>query len=231
MDQTGESTSQSPEQMVISQPFIVEAVLASTSFTILLGYHIWHLGKLRRAPNTTSIGLNAQARGRWVEHIMATTADILAVQTMRNWTMAATFLASTAIVLGLGFLNFALTSEGLSDLVRTFNRVGVTDHVFTVIKALTTTTIFLFAFVQFMLAVRFYNHAAFMINVPQSPDCAITPAVVSVTINRGARHYSIGMRSYYVAIPTVLWLLGPIYFLVATLIMTRLSWRLDHGLG
>jgi uncharacterized membrane protein len=131
MDQTGESTSQSPEQMVISQPFIVEAVLASTSFAILLGYHIWHLGKLRRAPNTTSIGLNAQARRRWVEHIMATTADILAVQTMRNWTMAATFLASTAIVLGLGFLNFALTSEGLSDLVRTFNRVGVTDHVMT----------------------------------------------------------------------------------------------------
>jgi uncharacterized membrane protein len=217
--------------MPISQPVLVEALLAGTSVAILLGYHVWHLGRLRRAPNTTSIGLNSQARRRWVEHIMANRADILAVQTMRNWTMAATFLASTAIVLGLGFLNFALTSGHINDLVVTFNRVGVTDHALAMVKALAAAAVFLFAFIQFMLAVRFYNHAAFLINVPQSPECAITPAVVSDTINRGARHYSIGTRSYYVAIPTVLWLLGPVYFFAAALIMTRLSWRLDHGLG
>lgn len=217
--------------MVIPQPVLVEAVLAGTSFAILLGYHAWHFAKLRRSPRATSIGLNAYARRLWVEHIMRDKTDVLAVQTMRNWTMAATFLASTAIILGLGFLNFALTSQGLNELATTFNRIGVPDHALAIVKALVVTSIFLFAFVQFMLAVRFYNHAAFLINVPQSPECEITPAVVSDTINRGARHYSVGMRSYYVAIPTVLWLLGPIWLFLATLVMTRLSWRLDHGLG
>jgi uncharacterized membrane protein len=217
--------------MAMSQPVIVETVLAGSAFGILLGYHALHFARLRRSPRSTSIGLNAHARRLWVEHIMRDKTDILAVQTMRNWTMAATFLASTAIILGLGFLNFALTSEGLNELAVTFNPIGVTDHAFAIVKALAVTSVFLFAFVQFMLAVRFYNHAAFLINVPQSPECEITPALVGDTINRGARHYSIGMRSYYVAIPTVLWLLGPLWLFLATLVMTRLSWRLDRGLG
>ena len=85
----------------------------------------------------------------------------------------------------------------------------MTSHSLAIVKALTVTSVFLFAFIQFMLAVRFYNHSAFLINVPQVPGCQITPEVVSDTVNRGARHYSIGMRSYYVAIPTVIWLLGP----------------------
>lgn len=210
---------------------LAEALIAGLAFAILFGYHAIHFDTLRRSPRSTAIGLNAQARRLWVEHIMAHKADILAVQTMRNWTMAATFLASTAIVLGLGFLNFALTSQGLNELATSFNLFGVTSHSLAIVKALTVTSVFLFAFIQFMLAVRFYNHSAFLINVPQVPGCQITPEVVSDTVNRGARHYSIGMRSYYVAIPTVIWLLGPLWLLLATLIMTRLSWRLDHGLG
>jgi uncharacterized membrane protein len=217
--------------MVISQPVIVETVLATAAFAILLGYHALHFAKLRRSPRATSIGLNAYARKVWVEHIMRDKTDILAVQTMRNWTMAATFLASTSIVLGLGFLNFALTSQGLNELVNALNPFGVTSHSLAIVKALAVAAVFLFGFIQFMLAVRFYNHAAFLINVPQSPECEITPALVGDTINRGARHYSIGMRSYYVAIPTVLWLLGPVWLFLAALVMTRLSWRLDRGLG
>jgi uncharacterized membrane protein len=210
---------------------LVEALVSGIAFAILFGYHVIHFDTLRRSPRSTAIGMNAQARRLWVEHIMAHRADILAVQTMRNWTMAATFLASTSIVLGLGFLNFALTSQGLNELAVAFNLFGVTSHSLSIVKALTVTSVFLFGFIQFMLAVRFYNHSAFLINVPQTPGCQITPELVSDTVNRGARHYSIGMRSYYVAIPTVIWLLGPLWLLLATLVMTRLSWRLDHGLG
>jgi uncharacterized membrane protein len=217
--------------MPIPQPVLAETVIACTAFAILLGYHVLHFWQLRRSPKSTSLGLNAHARRLWVEHIMADKTDILAVQTMRNWTMAATFLASTSIVLGLGFLNFALTSTGLSELVTDFNLVGVTSHTLAIAKSLVVTAVFLFGFVQFILAVRFYNHSAFLINVPQRPGCQITPALVAETLNRGALHYTIGMRSYYVAIPTVIWLLGPIWLLLAALLMTRLSWSLDHGLG
>ena len=217
--------------MIISEPVLAEIALSGTAFTVLLGYHALHFARLRRSPTSSSIGLNAYARQLWVEHIMADKTDILAVQTMRNWTMAATFLASTSIVLGLGFLNFALTSQGLNELVTSFNPIGVTNHTLAIAKALAVTAVFLFGFIQFILAVRFYNHAAFLINVPQRPGCEITPTLVAETLNRGARHYSVGMRSYYVAIPAVMWLLGPIWLLLAALAMTRLSWRLDHGLG
>jgi uncharacterized membrane protein len=220
-----------PRKMPISQPVLAEATIAGTAFVILFGYHIVHFWRMPRAPKLTSLGFNAHARQLWVENIMTKENGILAVQTMRNWTMAATFLASTSIVLGLGFLNFALTSRGLSELVTDFNLVGVSSHTLAIAKSLAVTAVFLFGFVHFILAVRFYNHSAFLINVPQQPGCKVTPTLVAKTLNRGARHYSIGMRSYYVAIPTVMWLLGPIWLLLATLLMTRLSWSLDRELG
>ena len=42
--------------------------------------------------------------------------DVLAVQTLRNWIMAASFLASTAILIGLGLLSLLFKPEHVSEL-------------------------------------------------------------------------------------------------------------------
>lgn len=50
--------------------------------------------------------MNAMARTAWVERIMQNEDGILAVQTLRNSTLVATFLASTAVLLIIGVLTF-----------------------------------------------------------------------------------------------------------------------------
>ena len=163
---------------------------------------------------------------------MARRADILAVQTLRNWTMAATFLASTAIVIALGILSFALTYEGLDELNNIFHLVGVRSHKLAVIKALLVVFVFLVAFVSFSLSVRFYNHAGFLLNLPQEGQASLLDAEAAMrALGRGASAYNLGMRCYYVAIPLSLWLLGPIWFLAGALVMTVLMYQLDHGYG
>jgi uncharacterized membrane protein len=163
---------------------------------------------------------------------MARGADILAVQTLRNWTMAATFLASTAIVIALGVLSFALTYEGLDQLNNIVHLAGVRSHKLAVIKALLVVLVFLIAFVSFSVCVRFYNHAGFLLNLPRDDQEMLLDSEAAIrALSRGASAYNLGMRCYYIAIPLALWLLGPIWFFAGAIVMTVLIYRLDHGYG
>ena len=143
--------------------------------------------------------------------------------------MAATFLASTAIILSLGILNFALTSEGLSEIAHEFNFTGSTEHPILLLKAFLMGIDFIVTFLSFVLAVRFYNHASFLINIPDNYSLSINAETVSTAINQGALCYNIGMRGYYLSIPLIFWLLGPMWMLISALIITFVVYKLDHG--
>ena len=53
---------------------------------------------------------------------------------------------------------------------------------------------FFFAFFNFALSIRYYNHASFAINVPPSRAPLITYDTVSGIINHGHIHYTLSMR-------------------------------------
>jgi len=208
----------------------IEALFVTVSLLILFGYPIWHLLQVKRMPLATSTGFNNHARATWVKHIQDEQRDILAVQTLRNWTMAATFLASTSIILSLGILSFALTTDGLSDIAHEFNLFGSQSHSLLLVKALLLAIDFIAVFLAFALAVRFYNHAAFLINIPPNYHLSINSETVVSAINQGALCYNLGMRGYYISIPLLFWLLGPVWMFFCALFVTFLVYRLDHGI-
>lgn len=221
----------------------LELSLSGTAFGLLLFYHLFHAWEVSVRPEQTSFGRNSQARAQWAAHIMRKGADILAVQTLRNWTMGATLLASTAIVLALGILSFAMSADGVDQLNSIVHAAGVRSHTLAVSKALLAVFVYLIGFVSFSLCIRFYNHAAFLLNLPPpepSPESdAAAPPIPAIpdptlairAIRRGAGAYNFGMRAYYVSIPIMLWLLGPIWLLVGAVLMTLLIYRLDHDYG
>ncbi|MCW8931828.1 MAG: DUF599 domain-containing protein [Gammaproteobacteria bacterium] len=199
------------------------------SFIVFFGYHAWHFFQTKRTPLLTSTGFNNQARSIWIKHIRDKSLDILAVQTLRNWTMAATFLASTAILLSLGILSFALTTDGLNEIAHEFNFMGSEAHSILLVKALLLGIDFMFTFISFVLAVRFYNHASFLINIPENYDLSINSNNIVTAINQGAQCYNLGMRGYYLSLPLSFWLLGPIWMFCCTLLVTFVVYKLDHG--
>lgn len=73
---------------------------------LLLAYQGYLSYRERKQPGYATHGLNALARVRWVEAVMQDgRKDVLAVQTLRNSMMAASIMASTAILLVIGALN------------------------------------------------------------------------------------------------------------------------------
>jgi uncharacterized membrane protein len=212
----------------MSRPLLFEVIIAGIALLILLCYHCYLVVMVRKNPLKTSVGLTNRVRREWVKTIIEEKRDILAVQTLRNWVMAASFLASTAILLAIGILNVAFKPEGLSALTKAVNLVGSQNETLWFVKLLLLTVDFFFAFFNFSLAIRHYNHASYMINVPLERDSLASPDYVAQVLHSGTLHYTIGMRGYYLAIPFAVWLFGPTWFLIGTVILVIVLFKLDR---
>jgi len=143
--------------------------------------------------------------------------------------MAATFLASAAILIGLGIFNLAVTADKQGELSHLIAPFSSAHPGLWLVKLIILGADFLFAFFNFTLAVRYYNHTGFMINLPADTTTEISVEDVIEILDRGGTHYTLGMRGYYLAIPLALWLIGPLWLLAGTLLLVISLYRLDRG--
>lgn len=211
----------------------VNGIAFGSSLLLVCGYHLYLRYRLRRDPSYTIQAINHLAREHWVENIMAAREQqgILAVQTLRNSTMAATFLASTAILLNIGVLNLMQKDDNLSNILSPAHAVSAEFiNSLWVIKLLLLLMVFFWAFFCFSLAVRMYNHVGYIINSANgSRQFHPSPAYVARLLNRSGRYYSLGMRSYYLSVPLVFWLFGPLYMLAASVGLVVVLHHIDRA--
>lgn len=201
--------------------------LASVSVLIL--YHVYLRNKVRKDPTYTVQAINRIARRIWVETLMNLgKPDVIAVQTLRNSTMAATFLASTAVLLIMGVLTLSTQHQG--NAWHIFNSTGA-DHPELWLFKLMLLLINLFvAFFSFAMSIRVYNHVGFLINVPLSLNIpSLTAQHIAVQLNSAGKFYSIGMRTYYYCVPLVFWLFGPHLMLIATFALIPMLYKHDRA--
>jgi len=198
------------------------------SAALILGYHLYLRARLRRDPAYTIQAVNAQAREAWVHYIMSTKGkDILAVQTLRNSTMAGTFLASTSILLIMGVINLIPRGNHVTPLMEALQRHALAGDLAT-LKLLPFLVVFFCAFFCFTQAVRLYNHVGYLINAAGSGQPSPTPALVARILNRSGRFYSLGMRAYYLSVPLVFWLFGPWYLLAGAVGLVVVLHQVDR---
>ena len=206
----------------------LETGLIAVSAVLLVGYHIYLAYRVQTAPTKTVISLTNHTRHSWVAMVIQERRDILAIQTLRNWIMAASFLASTAILVSLGWLNLAVAPEKFTSILSTLDSITTATSVAWEVKILALVVNFFATFFNFSLAIRYFNHVTFLINIPIETDSVVTPASVARTLNRGALHYTFGMRGYYLAIPLTLWLFGPVWMLIGSLVLITVLFWLDR---
>ena len=198
------------------------------SFFLLVVYHLYWIYLIYKQPLKTSTGITNHLRGHWVEHIMSEKLDILAVQTLRNWVMASSFLASTGILICLGLLSVAASPEKMAEITPSLNELVREHRVLWLFKLMVLIVDFFFIFFSFCMAIRYFNHVNFMINVPSTLAHKITPDYVTDILNNGTMHYTMGMRGYYFSVLLFLWLFGPIWMLMGTVIMLIVLYHLDR---
>jgi uncharacterized membrane protein len=205
-----------------------EAILTGCSVTVVCIYHLHLYFKIRRTPETTAVGMTNLLRQRWVETVMTDRQHVLAVQTLRNWVMASSLLASTAILIALGILNTVVRPAGFQEITHALNIVGTRSETLWVIKLMLLAVDFFLAFFNFTLAIRYFNHAGYGLGLPDTHVGVASHEFVVEVVNHASLHYTIGMRCYYLAIPLGLWIFGPTWMLIGSFILVMVLYRLDR---
>ena len=196
-------------------------------FGLLILYH-GRLGWVyRRHPERTSRGRADRLRRAWVEAVRERNGDILAIQTLRNWVMTASVFASTTIVIGLGLVAASFQGLNLANLSHALSLVPAGDDLAR-LKLLMLAMIFFSAFLRFVIALRFSNHAGFLVILPAKHFQGVAEDEIAITLNRAAGQYNRGSRMFLLTIPFVLWLVGPDWFLIGVIITLFALYRFDY---
>lgn len=203
---------------------VPEFLIVSLSFALLLGYHLRLRWVLLHRPSDTAYGRHRIVRRQWLRRYAGGNHNLLAVHTLRNWIMSATFLASTAILIALGLLGFGFTGDHLTGFANELNMLGTQNTPILLLKLLLLAITYLAAFFCFSLSVRSFIHSGFEMNLPAK----IKPYDAwSGELEKGALFYFAGLRCFYFSIPLALWLLGPLWMLAAVIVLILLLMLLD----
>ncbi|XP_019446185.1 PREDICTED: uncharacterized protein LOC109349712 [Lupinus angustifolius] len=201
----------------------LDYVLVPIGLLMLGIYHVWLLYTIIRFPSRTVIGLNELSRYQWVLSMMSNPLKngVLAVQTLRNNIMASTLLATTAITLSSLIGVFANND---SDTKLVFgNKTSLNSS----IKRLSISLCFLVAFLCNVQSIRYYAHVSFLITSPALKGKMDFIEYVAKTLNRGSHSWSLGLRAFYLSIPLVLWIYGPIPMFICCCLTSFILYFLD----
>ena len=201
-----------------------------SSATMVAAYYYFLKRQSKLDPNYTIHAANEIARSQWVAHVMANPSrDVMAVQTLRNFIMGASLMASTATLLIVGTLTLSGQADSIGHSWHLLNPAGTHAAEIWIVRVLCLLIDFIVAFFAFAMTIRLTNHVVFMINVPAShAHPALQPAHVADRLNRAGNMFTIGMRAFFFAVPLVFWLFGPILLVVATIGLVFALHRLDR---
>jgi uncharacterized membrane protein len=216
------------EFMTLHATDLISFAVSAGMVLIYQRYLAW---RTRTDPSSSAQDIMLAARAAWVASVMRDRRDILAVQTLRNSTMAASFMASTAVLLIIGVLTLSAQGDKLSGTWHALNFLGQTSAEMWLFKLLMMLFDLLFAFFSFSMAVRIFHHVGYLLNVPLNTALEIAPQTRQAEshLNRAGIYYRIGMRAYYLTVPLLFWLFGPIWLLGATLAVVYFMFHLDRA--
>jgi uncharacterized membrane protein len=187
--------------------------------------------RVKKNPLGTAIGTYNATRKTWVTSILKSREHILAIQTLRNWSMSATFLASTASLLALGVLSFVLKPDEFSQIALSHNDFELHNEAaiaFARFKLLFLMISLFSSFFSFSLAIRYYNKAGFILCIHDLKGKYHHKTYAQRSVYNGAFNYMLGMRSYYLSVPLALWLLGTEWLYIGILLVLLVQYRTDY---
>lgn len=211
----------------VAAPHLLDIVCLAISAGLFTCYHFYVRSKLKKNPTYSLYGATTLAKTAWVVNVMEEKSDLLAVQTLRNSTMAATFLASTAILLAVGLLSLSGQADKLGETWHSMNMFGSREQGTMTIKLLVILANLFIAFFNFSFSIRLFSHVGFLINTPSEGSYGSSMTFVAMQLNKAGKYFHNGMRAYYFLVPLIFWLFGPLLMLLSTTVLVIIIFRIE----
>lgn len=197
---------------------------------IVFALYEWYLRwATLRAPMKLARSAHAAIRTNWVKAVMRRTGtEILVIQTLRNSVMAASFMATTAILALSGTLTLSGIANANNGLWQTAH-AGTGPPTLFAVKLLLLTGSFFVSFLFMAMAVRFFNHAGYVITGEvASEEANRKETLAAAYLNRAGNYYSFGMRAFFACIPFLAGLFSSYFMLPATCFLILILYWFDR---
>lgn len=208
--------------------------IASLIFFIscTLIYHAFYYYRVAKLPKNIFKGKINIIRRTWVENMLQSGNAIVAVQTLRNIHMAASFLASSSIVFIGSIIYLIFTIEQTSGIIAGKGTISLPDYL-VFFKLLILMIMFLVSLLNFSLCIRLLNYLVILVGASQDTiaETMGMSAVDYITrmFSIAGIHYTFGIRGFYYTIPLIAWFLGTKFFIIFTFLVLLLCLKLDYG--
>lgn len=208
----------------------LDLIAVGISVSIIIAYYAFLTYRVSRDPDFTTHSVNEKARYLWVLDVMKEGRDIMAIHTLRNFLMSATFKASSAILLIMGTLTLSSQASTLFEAWHVLNIGGSQAPEWWIIKIICMLTVLLVAFFSFAMVIRLLNHVVFMVNLPKAvAQGVLAPERIAQRLNQAGTYYTVGMRAFFMTVPLVFWLFGAVFLVAATVGLVAVLYRIDRS--
>jgi uncharacterized membrane protein len=183
----------------------------------------------KRAPMKTARSAHADIRSNWVKSVMSRAGtEILVVQTLRNSVMAASFMATTAVLALSGTLTLSGVGSPENELWQSV-RAGNNESIIFAAKLVLLAGSFFVSFLFLAMAVRFFNHVGYLITGEAGSDESTRKQTLAIAyLNRAGHHYSLGLRAFFACVPFLAGLFSTYLMLPATLLLVLILYWFDR---
>ena len=196
------------------------------SVLLFIAYEVRSVWIGRRHPERVARSAHARMRVNWVRALSREAgSEILAVQTLRNSLMSATIAASTAALALTGTIGLAAPRIAASS--------GVLDSFHeSSLRAVLEVLLILALFASFVcsaMAMRYFNHAGFVMSMPvASPERQAMNDVAVDYVERAGLLYSWGLRFLLMIAPLIAGIVNPLAMLPMMMALVAVLSRLDR---
>ncbi len=169
---------------------------------------------------STIAAMDAQRR-RWMVETLKRDNRIADIAAIGNLMQSTGFLATTSILVLGGLVAMLGASEMGRQVVATLPWSAPQDAVAWEIKITLLLLIFVNAFFELTWALRQFNYGSILVggmpNPPGGPDGEAQAEAAALVLNRAARHFTTGLRSYYFGLAALAWIIHPLALVAASL--------------
>jgi uncharacterized membrane protein len=163
-------------------------------------------------------------RRRWMLATATRDNRIADMAAIGNLMTSTSFLATTSIFI-LGGLVALLGAPDLGRrVVASLPYAMVPDEALWEVKVALLLLIFVNAFFELTWSLRQFNYSSILVGAmpgPGQPGAEAQAEVASRVLNRAARHFNTGLRSYYFGLAALAWILHPLALVAASLMVLR----------
>jgi Protein of unknown function, DUF599 len=194
---------------------------------LVVAYEVAQRWRHQHAPLQHAPQAHADLRKAWFKAVSDQPgSEIIAVQTLRNSLMSATLTASTAALGLMGTVTLAASS--LHQMLSDQASLAAWAQPRALMELLLMVTLFT-AMACSTMAVRYLNHASYILSMPVMSATRQTWAATGIHyLRRGGVLYGWGLRALLMVAPLVVSIVTPLAGPLASLGLLVVLWQLDQ---